>query len=643
MIFGGHDVLVRVIRNLKIIMAYLSCSLAGVSLFSACNSREKITEVTVSPVVKEIDDSIHAGSAHSAELIDRRLSEAGDSDLYYEIYLRKLRLQATTGNMSPDSMEWERMASYLERRKPTPHINNVKASFYNIMGFSYHKYQLNPRVTLDFYGKAYEALQNSESNSSMPDICANIGDIYIDMSDMPMAAQWYRRALFLSDSLRLPETNRLTLLTGLARICQNIGDYESAKTNFDKVHGHIDDLAPNMQIYFLNNYGNFLYYTKDYPAAEKIFLRLKEMLEENGLDDGIYYANTIRIGLALLANDTETARKVIDNENITSPIDFNLVNIRHRYLTEYYEKRGDYKKAFDALKAQEAHNESLQHNITHMRTSDIMMRYSQDTLALHHAIAMKEKDVVIKQARWMIYASILTIGLLTIMSLYIITLLRKRRLQADMQLMNIKLSSIRNLISPHFIFNVLNHTVAKTDTRDSGELISLVRLIRENIKMSGHLYVTLKEEMDFVNSYIEVIKFNMQLTVTEQLPDNSYLDRHLIPSTFIQTLVENAIKHGFSEKNDDNRLEINVTTSNDFYTVRVTDNGRGFDIRRSQATDGGTGLKVIRNTIAILNRENRQKISFLISNITDDNGNIKGCEAILTIPVTLKDRHNRDN
>lgn len=212
-----------------------------------------------------------------------------------------------------------------------------------------------------------------------------------------------------------------------------------------------------------------------------------------------------------------------------------------------------------------------------------------------------------------------------------------------MQLMNIKLSSIRNLISPHFIFNVLNHTVAKTDTRDSGELISLIRLIRENIKMSGHLYVTLKEEMDFVNSYIEVIKFNMQLTVTEQLPDNSYLDRHLIPSTFIQTLVENAIKHGFSEKNDDNRLEINVTTSNDFYTVRVTDNGRGFDIRRSQATDGGTGLKVIRNTIAILNRENRQKISFLISNITDDNGNIKGCEAILTIPVTLKDRHNRDN
>lgn len=120
MIFGGHDVLVRVIRNLKIIMAYLSCSLAGVSLFSACNSREKITEVTVSPVVKEIDDSIHAGSAHSAELIDRRLSEAGDSDLYYEIYLRKLRLQATTGNMSPDSMEWERMASYLERRSLRP-------------------------------------------------------------------------------------------------------------------------------------------------------------------------------------------------------------------------------------------------------------------------------------------------------------------------------------------------------------------------------------------------------------------------------------------------------------------------------------------------------------------------------------------
>lgn len=679
----GNGVSSQFTCNLRIIMASLSVIAASIMLFSACAHKDKMPDSSISHIIKEIDDSLLAHSPQAEQLIEQRLREVRDSDSYYEIYLYKIRLQATSGNMSPDSIDWNRIETYFENREPTPHINSLKASLYNLMGFSYHKYQFDPFATLAYYGNAYKSLLESDRKSGLPDVCANIGDIYIDMNDMPMAAQWYRRALFLSDSLQLPESNKLSLHIGLARISQNIGDHESANHNFEKVREHIGELAPNMQIYFLNNYGNFLYFTGDYVKAENVFLHLKAMLESIGLDNGmdmmvcrinladvylnlrnrdkaienlsiaenyfkkvknetgIYYANTIRIGLALLANDIEAARKVIDNERINTPIDFNLVNIRHRYLIKYYEKRGDYNKAYYALKAQEAHNDSLQHNLTHMRTSDIMMRYSQDTLALHHEIAIKEKDVVIKQARWALYASIVTVVMIIIMSLYIITLLRKRRLQADVQLMKIKLSNIRNLISPHFTFNLLNHTIAKADPGEAAELMSLVKLIRENIKMSGRLYVSLKEEIDFVNSYLEVIKSSQQITVTEQLPDESTLNTLIIPSTFIQTLVENAIKHGLNGNDGEKRLSITISVDVDFYVVRVTDNGKGFDIRRSTMSEGGTGLKVIRNTIAILNRENKHKISFNIINLTGDNGEITGCDASLTIPVMLKTGENR--
>ncbi len=684
MIFRGNGVLNKITHNARIIPASLPGIIACIVMLFSCTPRESVADHTIPEAVKEIDDSINAGSPLTIQLIDRKLSEVSDSDLYYEIYFRKLKLMATVGNTPPDSMKWDSMEAYLESQKPTPHINNVKASLYNLKGFSYHKYQYDPYATLGFYGKAYNALLNSDRKQGLPDVCANIGDIYVDLSDMPMAAQWYRRALFLSDSLQLPENEKLSLHTGLARICQNIGDHESAKCNFEKVHKHIGELAPNMQIYFLNNYGNFLYYTGDYPTAEKIFLRLKAMLESNGLDDGmdmmvcrinladiylnlhrkneaienleqaeayfratgndtgIYYANTIRIGIALLDNDTKAAREVIDNENIQSQIDFNLVNIRHRYLVDYFEKSGDFRSAFYALKARQAHNDSLNHNITNMRTSDIMMRYSQDTLALHHAIALKEKDVVINQARWAIYASIVTIIMIAIMSLYIITLLRKRRLQANIELMNIKLSSVRNLISPHFMFNILNHTVAKADPEKAAELVSLIKLIRENLKMSGRLYVSLREELDFVNSYLEVIKRDCQLTVVEQLPDNTVMNRLVIPSTFILTLVENAIKHGLYGIDGEKRLIISVTVDSSFYTVKVIDNGRGFDIRRNSASEGGTGLKVVRSTIAILNRENRHKISFHISNLADKEGNITGCEATITVPVSLKTENGKE-
>ena len=102
------------------------------------------------------------------------------------------------------------------------------------------------------------------------------------------------------------------------------------------------------------------------------------------------------------------------------------------------------------------------------------------------------------------YVVALAAVMLVLLFLYLLTYMRKRRLQTYMQLMQLKLANARSRISPHFIFNVLNNSISKTGSRDADELMALTKLIRANLKMSDKYYVSLKEELGFVRYYISV-------------------------------------------------------------------------------------------------------------------------------------------
>ena len=106
----------------------------------------------------------------------------------------------------------------------------------------------------------------------------------------------------------------------------------------------------------------------------------------------MFYANTILIGLKLKENNVKEVRRILQSETENHDIDFTLQNIRSTYLRRYYVKTGNYLKAYENLCRSNAYNDSLKHNAERMRTADIIMRHTQDTLILHHQIAMQEKD-----------------------------------------------------------------------------------------------------------------------------------------------------------------------------------------------------------------------------------------------------------
>ena len=108
------------------------------------------------------------------------------------------------------------------------------------------------------------------------------------------------------------------------------------------------------------------------------------------------------------------------------------------------------------------------------------------------------------------------------------------------------MEAVRNRISPHFVFNVLNNKIVHSGNAEADELMRLSKLIRANLDISCRLDVSLAEELDFVKQYVEVERplvdgnFEFKLEVA---PDIN-LDQVHVPSMFVQILVENALVHG---------------------------------------------------------------------------------------------------
>lgn len=557
----------------------------------------------------------------------------------------------------------------------TPRLNTMMASALSCKAARNHNFHRDPGKTLQFYKESYRLYQHSDNEKELPFVCANIADAYIQLNDIPNAARCYRRALFLVDSLKQPEHSNITLYMGLAQIYLTLNDFETAKHYYDETERFFDLMLPPMQAYYVNNLGNYYYFRKDYHKALDTFLRLKRVIIKNGMQNnfdmylckvnladvylnlnqtdsaqhyldevepffrkngdpaGIYYCNTIRIGIATKRGDFNEVRRVANGDKAgEKDVQYSMVNIRNRYMRQFYEHTNNYRMAYETLKRDQSYTDSLEHNRSNMRSAEIMARFRTDTLQLHHDLALEHKNAEIQRAHTMTTGAILTAVVLVLLLIMWYMYTRKKQLQNQVNIMNLKLNNVRNRISPHFMFNVLNNKIVNSGEKEASELMELARLIRTNLDMSSQPYMMLDKELEFVQQYIRVeryllgddFKFNIDVA------DDADIAKVKIPSMFLQILTENAIVHGLKGMEGEKRLRIYIARENNLTIISVEDNGPGFNARR--ALKKGTGLGIISQTIAVTNERNKQKMRFEISNREDSNNQIIGCKATLKIP-----------
>ena len=674
----------KTIRQILLTLAILP---AVIIMFLSCNHDRSDREDNNPRIerLQNLDDSISLFAPTALNDIQRGLAGAKDSMEYYEYLLRLANFYWLSDRPERADTLINRIINFVNRQDngyyaqhniySTPRLNTMMASALSCKAARNHNFHRDPGKTLQFYKESYRLYQHSDNEKELPFVCANIADAYIQLNDIPNAARCYRRALFLVDSLKQPEHSNITLYMGLAQIYLTLNDFETAKHYYDETERFFDLMLPPMQAYYVNNLGNYYYFRKDYHKALDTFLRLKRVIIKNGMQNnfdmylckvnladvylnlnqtdsaqhyldevepffrkngdpaGIYYCNTIRIGIATKRGDFNEVRHVANGDKDgEKDVQYSMVNIRNRYMRQFYEHTNNYRMAYETLKRDQSYTDSLEHNRSNMRSAEIMARFRADTLQLHHDLALEHKNAEIQRAHTMTTGAILTAVVLVLLLIMWYMYTRKKQLQNQVNIMNLKLNNVRNRISPHFIFNVLNNKIVNSGEKEASELMELARLIRTNLDMSSQPYMMLDKELEFVQQYIRVeryllgddFKFNIDVA------DDADIAKVKIPSMFLQILTENAIVHGLKGMEGEKRLRIYIARENNLTIISVEDNGPGFNARR--ALKKGTGLGIISQTIAVTNERNKQKMRFEISNREDSNNQIIGCKATLKIP-----------
>lgn len=675
----------------KRICATLLAALAVSLLTIGCGDRSapdaNNSDSTRINKLKQIDDSVMTLAPSVKQLIADGIRTAPDSMTAYEYRLREARYLTLTDRPERFKDNIENILRFAEQQQKRElnnaekrRLNTLIAGAYNCRAAYYHNFHRKQHQAIQLYKAAYSLLANSDSEHNMPKVCANLADAYIQDNNMPMAAQWYRRALFLVDSLALPPKENVTLYMGLAQIYLSLHDFDTALHYYKATENYFQMMSPSMQAYFLNNFGNYYYFLKNYPQALKMFLRMKRTIERHGMQNNfdmyqckvnladvylnmdsisrsqqcldevepyfrkrhdltaLHYCKTIRIGIATRTGNTAAAQRIIDSNDETAnhPVQYSLANLRNIYLQRYYEKVGDYRRAYTLMNEISEYNDSLEHNHSNMRSAEIMARFTSDTLKLHHDLTIEHKNATIEKTQKQLLLSIAIVLLLMLLFALWIMRSKRKQMKAQMDIMNLRLNIVRNRISPHFVFNVLNNKIVNAGRVDDTELLDLTRLIRTNLDMSRQPTVKLAEELDFVEKYIRVERFMLGDDFAWHINVAADVDREkvLVPSMFLQILTENAIIHGL--KGWDGHKELNIEVHREQHTtiINVSDNGPGFSTFNGTFKKK-TGLGIIAQTVAINNEHNKNKIRFEITNIEHD-GNVCGCRATVRVPDGVK-------
>ena len=195
---------------------------------------------------------------------------------------------------------------------------------------------------------------------------------------------------------------------------------------------------------------------------------------------------------------------------------------------------------------------------------------------------------------------------------------RERELQTsqlEARLAQSRLQVLKMQLHPHFLFNALNaiseliHRDPEAADRMLTDLSDLLRMSFENLEVQE---VSLKQELEFLNKYIEIeqMRFHDRLVVELQIAPDT-LDA-TVPNMILQPIVENAIKHGISPRASGGRIDIEATRSNGHLEIKVQDNGLGIPFGDTDNLPEGVGLSNTRRRLKHLYGD-RHKFSIIAS------------------------------
>ena len=219
---------------------------------------------------------------------------------------------------------------------------------------------------------------------------------------------------------------------------------------------------------------------------------------------------------------------------------------------------------------------------------------------------------------------------------------RQKNLKSKQVIMEIEQRLNRSRINPHFFFNALTTLQGLAVKENDGKKIALnlyrfSSLMRKTLESSYNDSVTIEDELNFINQYIELQqlrqkdKFEFQVDISDEIE----ISNVLIPSMIIQPFLENAIEHGFSSIDYLGKIDLKLNIAPPNLLVTICDNGAGIRDTLHEKNDHiSRAIQITKDRIYLINKDKKCNSSFTIKNRMPN-----GVEVLLVLPLIYKDEN----
>jgi sensor histidine kinase YesM len=152
-----------------------------------------------------------------------------------------------------------------------------------------------------------------------------------------------------------------------------------------------------------------------------------------------------------------------------------------------------------------------------------------------------------------------------------------------------EITKIKSQLNPHFLFNSMNSIkalVTENPTKAKASIIKLSNILRSTLQLGERKEIELLEELKIVNDYIdlEYNRYEERLTFQEDIDPKTLNEK--VPPMIVQTLVENAIKHGIAHLPNGGKIQLTTKYNSGVLVIRVSNTGTLNQI------SSGTGLGI---------------------------------------------------
>ncbi len=666
------------LRPLHLLHLSVIVFLAGVIL--SCVHKSDTTYSRA--ILAEINDTLRSGHVREAIVMTQGLKSHALAEKDSVLWCEAMVHQGINAFYQRHPMEVMASAdsalSWLSRQESTPEMARLKALSYQTKGAYYDQFTYNPDSSLKYLRLSVDNTELSERLHDLPRVYGNYANALRMASRLDSAAFYYNRAITVADSLDMSTDHYIPLYNGIASVLTDMHDFENSTIWWRKSLDILDNMGQYDKFNTLTGYGNCLYYRDDFEGANRVFTYIKHMLDSlpdsrwermfnsvnladteirlgdtggaaSALDSAAYYfsdvqANpvvtsyiqTLKMRAALVDKDYDKALQMAALYPADETMRLEQLLARLQALEDIYHATGRYRDAYEMEKRYVNLNDSLRSYKLKQQISALNALYQRDRRILNlETEHTRQRARIFRLFALMAFFVAITIGL----ALFLILRrgrIRRREEKMMQKIVMLRQENLRNRITPHFIYNALNHELSHVAAGTQYHLDALVRLIRRQQYVTSEMVIPFKDELSFVGDYIHVMSDGMKVRPDYRCSIPAGMDLgFLFPSMALQILVENAFRHGFpSLPNDEPPLLMISVRREESDRVSVTVfNSCNSD---SSPTHGsGTGLRVLVETIRLINERNKEKTTFTIDTSSECDG-IPGYTATITIPLTLK-------